>query len=90
MLWVLAVGGVAGCAPVADPQAEAKWVKGIADDFWKAFLNDHQEQAAALLSPELTKTLTTLEYPPIGANWRPLEKAPDEPSGRWLGSSARG
>ena len=77
LLWSAAAAGFAGCGPAGAPGPEAQWARGVADDFWKAFLNDREEQAAALLSPELAKTLATWEYPGVGANWRPVEKPAD-------------
>ncbi len=53
------IGSASGAKP--EPAPEVKWVKGIADDFWKALLNNKEEQAAGLLSPELAKAVVTYE-----------------------------
>jgi len=68
---------------------EAKWASGIADDFWKAFLDDREQQAAGLLSPELSKSLTTFEQD-AGANWRPLEMPASAALGRMSRQCGRG
>jgi hypothetical protein len=45
--------------------AEVKWARGIADDFWRAMTEGKEEQAAALLSPELAKSLADFAWAPL-------------------------
>jgi hypothetical protein len=48
----------AGAEP--GPVSEVQWAKGIAEDYWRALRTGKREQAAALLSPELVRSL--IEY----------------------------
>jgi hypothetical protein len=64
-----------------DPASQLKWAKGIADDFWRAVFAFQAEQAAGLLSPELSKSLVTQEWSGAGEGHRLL----DLPAGEWLG-----
>ncbi|VTR91568.1 unnamed protein product [Gemmata massiliana] len=72
-LWVLATFCIPNPALGADPTAEEKWAKGIAEDYWRALRAGQGEQAAALLSPELAQSLLNRE--PLFANG-PLPKWP--------------
>lgn len=63
---LLVLGLLTGCKadpPVIKPETppEAKWAKGVADDFWAAFLGGKEEQAAGLMSPDLAKAVVTYE-----------------------------
>jgi hypothetical protein len=66
-----------------EPAPEVKWSKGIADNFWKAVLTGQAEQAAGLLSPELSKSLVTHQWVGSGA----AERVVDFPASKWLRQS---
>jgi hypothetical protein len=59
-LFVVCVPGPAPCA-AEDRTPETEWARGIVTDFWDAVRNQQAEQAAGLLSPELTRALVTYE-----------------------------
>ena len=82
MVWCGLLGllatGTSAQPPAGKPEAapEVKWARGIADDFWRAMADGKEEQAAALLSPELTKSLTdfasaTLVFQRKDTPWSP-------------------
>ena len=59
-VFALFIPGAAPCGP-EEATAESKWARGIATDFWGAVLGNQEEQAAGLLSPELTEALVSYD-----------------------------
>jgi hypothetical protein len=80
------VGVILACLSAAaptdkpEPTAESKWARGVADDFWRAQLCDQNEQAAALLSPELAKSLVTDDWSGAGKDFHRFVR----PAQYWL------
>src|SRR5690349_7911457 len=70
LLSAAVIVGFAGPVGGADPTAEEKWAKGIAEDYWRALRAGKAEQAAALLSLELAQSLLNRE-PVFGNDPRP-------------------
>jgi hypothetical protein len=58
-LWTALAACCLGLAPAARPApaAEVRWARGVAEDFFRAVFAWESEQAAGLLSPELSKVL---------------------------------
>jgi hypothetical protein len=80
VMWVAVLAGEPASAPADKAAAEIKWARGVADDFWLAVLAGQTKPAAALLSPELAKSLATFETIGAGEGYRLSEW----PADRWL------